>query len=267
MKIFEFADYRDFVTQTVRSLPKRGRGELLKIARHLEIHSSTLSQVLSGIKHFTLDQACALADYFGFNDLETQYLLHLVELERAGTPRLRATLKKHLLRLQQQSRALSAMIPGKKTLSEEQKAIFYSNWFYTGIWALTSISGYQTSDAISRYFGLPKQLVNGVISFLLSTGLCVEESGLLRPGTTYVHLEADSPLIGRHHASWRQKAVERHPILAENEIAYSSPMSISLEDAQKVRKLILGWVEQVNKLREPSPCEVLYFLNIDWVKF
>ena len=267
MRIFEFSDYRIFVAQTVRALPKAGRWEFLKIAKHLRIHTSTLSQVLSGIKNFTLDQACALADYFGFNELETQYLLHLVELERAGTERLRATLKKQMAQIRERSRALSEVVPGKRALSEEEKAVFYSNWFYPGIWALTSIPSHQTQDAISKYFRLPRLLVNRVVSFLLSTGLCVEEGGFLRPGTTYVHLEADSPLIGRHHASWRQKAIERHPVLTETEIAYSSPMSLSKQDAEKIRKLVVEWVEQANKIRDPSPCEVLYFLNIDWIKF
>lgn len=266
MKIFEFSNYRAFVFKAVRSLPKSGRGEFQKIARQLKIHSSTLSQVLSGKKQFTSDQACALAEYFGFNDLETQYLLRLVELERAGTERLRTVLKKQLGQLRSQSRELSAVIPGKKTLSEEEKATFYSNWYYPGIWALTSIPGHQTMDAITKYFGLPRILVNRVISFLVKTGLCIEENGLLRPGTTYVHLEADSPFIGRHHAMWRQKAIERHPTLTENELAYSSPLSVSYQDAEKIRKLIVDCVEQVNKIREPSPCETLYFINFDWVK-
>jgi uncharacterized protein (TIGR02147 family) len=267
MKVYDFSDYRDFVVQTVRSMPRSGRGEYLKIAKHLAIHTSTLSQILSGLKHLTLDQACSMADYFGLGELETQYLLHLVELERAGTERLRTTLKKQLSKIKEQSRELSRVVPGKRELSDEEKAIFYSNWFYTGIWALTSVPGFQTADSITKYFGLPKLLVNQVILFLVSTGLCVEEKGQLRPGTTYVHLEGDSPLIGRHHASWRQKAIERHPLLSESEIAYTSPMSISKEDAEKIRKLIIGWVEQINKIRDPSPCETLYFLNIDWIKF
>ncbi|MCM2322653.1 MAG: DUF4423 domain-containing protein [Oligoflexia bacterium] len=267
MKIFDCSNYRDFVSQTVRALPKGGRGEFLKIAKHLGIHTSTLSQVLGGSKQFTLDQACSLADYFGLNELETRYLFHLVELERAGTERLRGTLKKQLARLKEESKKLSAVVPGKRTLSEEEKAVFYSNWYYTGIWALTSIPGHQTADAIARYFSLPRLLVNRVIAFLLATGLCVEKNGLLEPGTTYVHLEADSPFIARHHASWRQKAVERHPVLSETEIAYSSPMSLSKEDAARIRQLVVEWVDQANKIRDPSPCEALYFLNIDWVRF
>ena len=266
MKILEFMDYRKYVTQTVRALPKGGRGEFLRIAEHLGVHTSTLSQVLSGTKNFTLDQACSLADYFGLNELETQYLLVLAELERAGTERLRTTLKKQLEKIKEQGKELSAVIPGKRSLSEEEKAIFYSNWFYPAIWALTSIPEHQTLESISRYFNLPKQTVSRVISFLISTGLCIEENNLLRPGTAYVHLESDSPFIGRHHASWRQKAIERHPILTETEIAYSSPMSLSQDNAVKIRKLIVEWVSEVNKIRASSACEALYFLNVDWVK-
>lgn len=267
MKIFEFDDYREFVTKSVRSLPKSGRGEFLRIAKQIGVHTSTLSQVLSGIKHFTLDQACLLAEYFGMNDLETQYLLLLVEIDRAGTEKLRLTLKKQMDRLKQESEDLSSVIPGKRALSEIEKAVFYSNWYYPGIWALTSIPGYQSPDAISKYFRLPKLLVNQVISFLVSTGLCIEEEGRLKPGTTYVHLEADSPFISRHHSMWRQKGIERHPNLSESEIRYSSPMSISEDDAKRIRQLIVDWIEQANKIRDASPCEALYCFNVDWFRF
>jgi uncharacterized protein (TIGR02147 family) len=267
LKIFDYSDYREFVTGTVRARPKSGRGEYLKIAAHLGIHTSTLSQVLSGLKNFTLDQACALAEYLGLNDLETQYLFRLVELERAGSLKLKATLKKQLVELRERSRDLSAVVPGKRQLTEEEKAVFYSNWYYTGIWAITSITGTQTPDAIADAFSLPRPLVNRVIEFLVSTGLCVLDNGLLRPGTTYVHLEQDSPFLPRHHASWRQKAMERHPLLSHSELAYTSPMSISETDAEKIRGLLIGVIAEVNKIRDPSPCEKLYALNIDWFKF
>src|SRR5690606_3431825 len=122
---------------------------------------------------------------------------------------LRDTLKKQLKRIKEEGSTLSKVISSTRSLSEEEKAVFYSNWFYTGIWALTSIPGYQSVEAIAGYFDLPKALVNRVIAFLLTTGLCIEENGKLRPGTSYVHLEAESPFIGRHHAIWRQKAIER----------------------------------------------------------
>ena len=65
-----------------------------------------------------------LADYLRFSELETQYLLALVEFERAGTQRLRVTLKKRMARLKEQSRALFSIVPGKRELNESEKVFF-----------------------------------------------------------------------------------------------------------------------------------------------
>jgi transcriptional regulator with XRE-family HTH domain len=267
MRIFDYTDYRSFTVDTVKAMPKSGRGELLKIAEALGIHTSTLSHVLSGIKQLTLDQACSLADYFGLNDIETEYFIKLVELDRAGTERFKSVLKQQMAKLRRQGRDLSKVVPAKKALSAEESATYYSNWFYAGIFTLSSIEGYQTVDAISKYLNLPKRLVNQVVSFLLSTGICVTKGDLIVPGTTYLHLESDSPLISVHHSRWRQKAIERHPVLTDRELAYSSPMSLSVADVEKVRGYITSLISEVNKVRDPSPCETTYVLNIDWIKF
>lgn len=267
MRIFDYIDYRSFTVDSVKSMPKSGRGELLKIAEALGIHTSTLSHVLSGIKQLTLDQACALADYFGLGDLETEYFIKLVEMDRAGTDRFKSVLKLQLAKLKKQSRELSKVVPTKKSLSAEESAIYYSNWFYAGIFTLSSIEGFQTIDSISKHLHLPKRLVNQVVSFLLSTGICVNKGDLIVPGTTYMHLESSSPLVSVHHSRWRQKAIERHPILSEQEMAYSSPMSLSVADVEKIRALVTSLISEVNKIRDPSPCETTYVLNIDWIKF
>jgi hypothetical protein len=44
-------------------------------------------------------------------------------------------------------------------------------------------------------------------------------------------------------------------------------MSLSKEDAQNIRNLIVDLIAQVNEIRVPSKCEEAYFLNIDWIKF
>jgi hypothetical protein len=95
----------------------------------------------------------------------------------------------------------------------------------------------------------------------------VTKGDLIVPGTTYLHLESDSPLISVHHSRWRQKAIERHPVLTDRELAYSSPMSLSVADVEKVRGYITSLISEVNKVRDPSPCETTYVLNIDWIKF
>jgi len=61
--------------------------------------------------------------------------------------------------------------------------------------------------------------------------------------------------------------MERHSALTSQELAYSSPMSLSEKDANRVRKKIMELVQEINKIREHSDCDQAYCLNIDWLKF
>lgn len=264
--VFTSNSYQDFVRDTIRSLPKGGRGELLRLASHIGIHTSTLSQILAHKKNLTLEQACSMAEYFGLNELEARYFLLMVSRARAGTALLRKRYQVQIDEIRAVKDDLKTVIPQDRPLSMDEKAVFYSNWYYTAIWAQTSIPGFQSKDALQRHFQLPRAIVNEVVQFLMRTGLCVEENGELRPGHQYSHLEASSPLISRHHANWRIKAMERHPLLTTSELSYSSPMTLSNPDSEKVRALLVKLISNVNQIRDPSPCEQLRCLNIDWIK-
>lgn len=266
MRIFDFEDYAEFIVQSIQGLPKGGHGELRRLAAHVGIHSSTLSQILKSQKNFTLEQACLVAEYFGLNDLEYEFLLLLVNYKRAGSSLLREKLKQKILRTREQSAELKNVLHQDRELNLEERAVFYSNWYYTAIWALSSIPGYQTRELLQPAFPLPKLLVNQVIDFLLKTGICIEKSGLIQPGLKYVHLPSNSPLLPRHHANWRVKAMERHPLLTKDELAYTSPMSMSFKDVRRVREILVDCIARINEIRDPSPCETLVCLNLDWFK-
>lgn len=264
--IYDYDSYPEYVRAVIRSQNSGGRGGLLKLANHAGVHTSTLSQILAGRKNFTPEQACLAADFLGLREIESRYFLLLVAKARAGTALLQKKIQTEIEELKGREDRLVEIVPQDRPLTEEERAVFYSNWFYSAIWAQTSIPGYGSREKLQQYFGLPRRLVNSVVSFLLRTGLCEEKSGVIQPGHQYSHLEAESPLISRHHANWRIKAMEKHPQLAPSEISYSSPMTISKKDAARVRTLIADLVARVNAIRGPSPCEELHCLNIDWFK-
>lgn len=265
-ELFDHENYQNFIRDWISRQPSNGRGQLQRLANTLGIHSSTLSQVLSGTKSLTLDQASLATEFFGLNEIESQFFLLLVLNERAGTTHLQAQLKRQMKALKKQSGELATVIPQDRPLSEEEKAIFYSNWYYTAIWAQTDIPGYQTREELQHHFRLPRKLINDVVSFLVKTGLCIEKNNRLKPGHNYTHLDSSSPLLSRHHANWRLEAMKRHASLTDEELCYTSPMTISAKDAAKVRKLIIDLVAQVNEIRGPSPSEELRCFNIDWIR-
>jgi uncharacterized protein (TIGR02147 family) len=265
-RIFEFIDYRSFVQRRLKQMPRAGRGQLLRMAQHLKVHPTLVSQVFKGSREFTLEQACLLCDFFGLTDFETDYFLVMVELERAGNEKLRRVLRQRMERLKRESRQVASRLPPTATLSDDQKATFYSSWHYSAVRQLSSIEDLQSVEAIAEYLELPMAQARRIATFLVSCGLCVEEKGRLKMGPLRTHLPADSPLIARHHANWRLKAIERHERMSDAELAFTAPLSISAKDFGKVREILLNAIEQSSKVVEGSEPEKVACLNIDFLE-
>jgi uncharacterized protein (TIGR02147 family) len=265
MRVFDFESYKSFVTERVRAMPQGGRGQYGKIARHLRMHTTMVSQIFRGEKNLSLEQACALAEYFGLSDLETDFFLVLVEHERAGTAKLKRALDRRKRVLRAQATQVGSRLPPAKRLREEDKAVFYSHWYYSGIRLLTSLPSSGNADAIAEYLKLPQAIVARVLEFLLATGLCEEKGGRIAMGPARTHVPAGSPLVARHHLNWRLKAMERFSSISDDELAFTSPMTISREDGPKVREAIAELIEKVSGIVERTEPEKLSVLNIDWV--
>lgn len=266
MDIFEFEDYKKYTLNRFHSLPKRGYGQQRKLAEHLQVSTTFISQVLQTDKSFNLEQAVLVCEFLGLTEMETNYFLKLVQLERAGSYKLKTILKKDLLILKQQSQKVAHRLKNDKKLSDEQRAIFYSDWFYSGIRLLTGIKGFQELEDISQHFGLPRKVTADAIHFLLDAGLVIEQKGKLHVGPSKTFLESESSFAKLNHSNWRNKAIQNMQFPYEEKLHFTSPLTISIKDAEKVKLKILKLIEETGKIVGPSKPEELMCLNIDWFK-
>lgn len=264
--LFEAKSPSHFLRARMKTLPNEGRGELRRLSLETSIHTTTMSQIFSGTRHLSLEQAAKLCSAIALNETETRYFLLMLLRDRAGTTELREVFESQMTELRAEAEQLSKVIRKDRSLSESEKAHFYSNWFFTGIAVLCSIPSLQTLDALVAHTRLPRTRVKQVLDFLVQSGISVESGGRYSPGSQTTHLDSKSPLISRHHSNWRVRAMEKHPALADDELAYSGPMSISAKDAARIRSLLAKAVRDVHEIRNPSPCEEAYCLNIDWFR-
>ena len=95
--IFEASDYRGYLKEYLLKLPKQGFGEGKRMAKHLGVSSTFISQVLGGGKQLSLEQAQELSEYLGHSELEADYFFHLVQMDRAGTAKLKRLFQQKLL--------------------------------------------------------------------------------------------------------------------------------------------------------------------------
>lgn len=266
MEIFDFTDYKKFITSLLKEGPKKGRGGLKKMAEHLQVNSVVMSQVFNGDRNLNLEQAWELSEFFGFSDLEKKYFLLMVELARAGSHKLQVFFKAQLNEIKTQSQEIKSRVKVDRVLDENSKATFYSNWFYTGISLLTAIEGFRNTETLANHLKLPRATVKKVIDFLVENGINIAEGNEIKPGPRVTHLEANSPLVGRHHTNWRLKGFEYLSNVRSDDLFYTGPMVLSEDLYKEIRKNLVTLIEKNLKTIEGCPDEVLCCLNIDWFK-
>lgn len=262
--IFTYNDYRKYINSYLRSMPKKGFGQSRRLAGYLNVHTTLVSQVLKGLKDFTFEQAAMVAEFLALNDLESEYFILLVQYSRAGNESLRKILQRQILGLQKKSSDLSNRLSSERTLTEEERAVFYSDWSYAAVRQLTAIKDLQNIDAISSYLKLSRKKTRDVLEFLVKTNLCHEENGKFKIAVKSTHLSSESPWVRVHHINWRQRAIEAMSESEAKHLHYTCPLTLAKSDAIKVREQIIRLLESVDKIIEPSNSEELHCLNIDW---
>lgn len=268
MRIYPFDSYREYLKKHIASLPKKGRGEISRMAEALQIAQPLMSQILAGHKDLNLEQADLLSDYLKLTINEKSYLFILVQIEKSG----RANLKKHFIaereRLKKESLNLQTIISPNRQLSDVEKSIFYSSWLYQAVRLLTSIEGdqFNSVEKISEKLGYDRQQISEVMNFLIQTGLCKIEKDSYQMGASNTHLERASPHLARHHTNWRLKAIQKVDHVENDELFFTAPMTLSRKDFSKIREEILGLIKSVYATVKDSSAEEFVCLNIDYFK-
>src|SRR5262245_31444965 len=126
--VFLFENYRDFITARFKEMPKGGYGQALKLSSHLNVHTTLVSQVLKGKKSFTPEQGVRVCEFLGLSEMETDYFLLLVQMDRCGSATLKKSLSRQMSELKKRARELVNRISSSDKLTEVQGAVFYSDW-------------------------------------------------------------------------------------------------------------------------------------------
>ncbi len=263
MDIYSFQDYKEYLRFRVGPRQQR-RGVKSALARALSCQPTYVSQVIYGSAHFSLEQAEGLGRYFGHGQEETEYFFLLVQKARAGTEALRNHFQGQMNQILQRRMILIQRLGKQDSIPEEHRAVYYSVWYYTAIHIGLTVPHLQTVSAISEWLQLPKKKVSEVVDFLVRTNLATIQDGGIRPGTSTVRLGNDSQHIIRHHASFRQKAIEALEREELTDLHYSAAITLSKADITKIKDRILESLKENLEIIKASPEEELYAYNIDF---
>ncbi len=264
MDFFSYEDYRALVKDKFKQKEKKGRGEFKRLAELLNISAVYVSQVFSGDRELSLDQGWGVCRFLNLTDLQTKYFMLLVEREKASNKGLKDFFSKQLEEIRLKSLDLKNRLPQDMQMTNEQKAIFYSTWFYSAIRIATSIEEMQDADKIAKRLELPVHTVTEVLDFLLQTGMCVYDQNRIKMGPSFTHLEKSSPYIKARQTVWRLRAIEKMDVNEPQQLFYTAPMSVSKNDLLEIRSEIAQLIEKILARVANSKAQDLACLNIDW---
>jgi len=269
MSLYNFTSYRAYLSDHIAHLPQKGRGEIKRISQAIQIHPTLMSMILSGSRDLTTEQAYDLSSYLQHTDMESDYFLALVQMERAGNQRLKAHLKKNIEKLKTEATKISNRFEHERKLTNEERAVFYSSWIYSAIrlYCSTEENGKTAADIATR-FDLPRPKVLEILSFLKTTGLVTEEKDHFKIGISRTFLEHGSPHLPRHHMNWRVKSMQKIDRISDQELMFTFPLSISKTDFAKVREELAEVLKKVSGIVKDSPAEDIGCLNMDlfWIE-
>jgi uncharacterized protein (TIGR02147 family) len=267
MSIFNYVDHRKYLRDHLASSPKKGHGLLSQWSHRLKVSTTLMSQIVSGKKSLNLEIAIGLAQIISLTTKETDYLLLLVEFDRAGNPDLRKHFKDKIEEAQAAARMLKNRIEDVETLTDEIKAHYYATWIYSAVRNLVSIDAQMSIGEIATRLKVSREAVVEATDFLQRHGLIENDKSGWRIGTRSIYLTSDSPLVNKHHQNWRLKSLQTMDNKNQEDLFFTSPMSLSKSVAREIRKKIVDLIQEVRKDSAPSDSETVRCLNIDWFEF
>lgn len=269
MKIFSYTDYRAFLRDHFRSLKNGGRGQLSKLASHLGVHSTFVSLVFKEKRELSPEQAMQVANYLQLSNSETDYFFQLVQLSRSGTPQLTEYIKSKIHSAQLEAKKLSTQYEHEHQLNPEERQTFYSSWHYSAIRIFTSTNPQGVvADEISKRLQLSRRTTAEAMDFLLKTKLVRQEASRYLVGPQRTFLEKGHPLLKCHHSNWRLKALQQYERLTDDELMFTTTLSLSRKDFARLREQLAEFVKTTsNTIKETDP-EDIACVNLDlfWIR-
>lgn len=265
MTIWNFTDYRGYLIGKLGADGSR-TGLRKQLAGAIPVHTTFVSQVLKGRAEFSLEQAEAINGFLEHTDDEGEYFILLLLKERSENLKLRSRFERKIKTMRDERLNIQARLDVQSEISLRDRERFYSSHIYGAVHVLTGIPAFRTVEALSDALKLSRGRMRDIIDFMLRLGVLKEEAGELLPGPAHVHLSNESELILRHHSNWRMHTINNLQFLDRDDVHYSACLTLTREDAFRVKESILQNLKSNIVIISKSQEEVAYVMNLDFYK-
>ena len=262
LRIYDFKDYKDALCAYIAD-PGAGRGYHSKLARAAGCQSSFLSQVLGSHVHLTNDHIAGISDFLGFDEDEHDYVQVLLTIARCSAPRLLRSCRARIEELRRRHQDISVRVAANRLGSGSDEVTYYSAWYWIAIHVLVSIPQYRKPQIICDRLNLPRILVDECLLRLEEMTLVERKGSEWIVTQNHLHLPKDSILTPTHHANWRLQSALKAAMREPDTLQYSVVTAVSREDVQRLKNMLLDFIEKSREVIRPSQEEEMIYIGLD----
>jgi predicted transcriptional regulator len=158
---------------------------------------------------------------------------------------------------------ISSRVQANQMAAGMSELTYYSAWYWSAIHVLLSIPAYRKSGAISNRLGLPTILVEQCLTRLQEIGLIEKKGHEWKVKQDHLHLQKNSALMPVHHTNWRLQAAAKAAMRDQDSLQYSVVTAVSAQDAQRLKNMLLEFIEKSRQVIAPSKEEELIYIGLD----
>ena len=125
--LFESVNYIEYLNIRLGGRSQR-KGLKSKLAKSIGCSNAYLTNVLREKANLSLEQAMPANDFFQHSKIESEYFLFLVQRDRSGNHQLKRFFQDRLDIILTERSSVAKRLGQKNSLSEEEKAKFYSSF-------------------------------------------------------------------------------------------------------------------------------------------
>ncbi len=106
------------------------------------------------------------------------------------------------------------------------------------------------------------------LHFLTCTQLAIQNRDKYQVGAQRTFLEKGHPLLKCHHSNWRLKALQQFEQMSDEEMMFTTNISLSNDDFARLREMLAEFVKTTSQLIKETDPENVACVNLDlfWMK-
>lgn len=268
MELLSKSDYRQALEELFQ-LKKQRLGQkwtLAALAKKIDLQPSYLTNVTKGRAHLSADQIHAIGSALDLSEVEIDYLVLLMEIEKSNFTQRRKKLQLQIEEMRRAHLTSAQYIPTQELqLSDEDKLYYYLDpnvellHFYFGLKNKS-----QKIEDIAKALSVPEEFVDKTIEFLSSRKLIELKHGRWVRGSISQYLPENSLLCKPSQQLLRFKALDRlQKIPKEKKYAFMATVSMNEEARFEIQAAYLEFLEKARKIVQNSEPEEVYNIQFE----